>query len=108
MNRTLPIPVIRALKKLGADIADARRRRRIPTALMAKRTMISRATLNRVEKGSPQVALGTYGTVLFVLGLERRLSELADVRADAVGLDLEEERLPQRIRFKTRKDGAKP
>ena len=43
---------------MGEDIADARRRRRIPTTLMAKRAMISRATLARVEKGDPQVSLG--------------------------------------------------
>jgi hypothetical protein len=31
----LPIPVQKALRKLGQDISDARRRRRIPTPLMA-------------------------------------------------------------------------
>ncbi len=94
----LPIPVRRALRKLGQDIRDARRRRRIPVALMAERASISRMTLSRVEKGEPSVSMGNYATVLFVLGMADRLSDLADRRDDTVGLDLEDERLPQRIR----------
>jgi hypothetical protein len=105
---SLPLPVRRALKKLGGDIADARRRRRIPTTLMARRAMISRATLARVEKGAPQVSLGIYATVLFLLGLDQRLADLADVRADDIGLSLEEERLPQKIYLPRRKRETKP
>ena len=105
---SLPLPVKRALKKLGQDIADARRRRRIPTTLMAQRAMISRATLARAEKGAPQVSLGIYATVLFILGLEKRLAELADVRHDDIGLNLEEERLPQKIYLPRRKRAPKP
>src|SRR5207253_10066580 len=93
---SLPLPVKRSLKKLGEDIADARRRRRIPTTLMAKRAMISRATLARVEKGVPQVSLGIYATVLFILGLDKRLADLADVRADDLGLGRAEDRLPKK------------
>jgi DNA-binding XRE family transcriptional regulator len=94
----LPLPVRRALHKLGGDIRDARLRRRIPTKIMAERASISRTTLNKVEKGEPGVSLGIYATVLFVLGLHDRLAELADIRTDTVGLELEEENLPQRIR----------
>lgn len=101
---TLPLPASRALKKLGADLRDARKRRRIPTELMAKRAMIGRSTLVRVEKGSPEVSLGIYATVLFILGMEKRLADLADVRHDEIGLDLDEERLPKRIRLPRRKD----
>lgn len=96
---TLPVPVRRCLRKLGSDIRDARRRRRIPTAVMAERAMISRPTLTKVEKGDPSVSLGIYACVLFVLGMIDRLEELADVSKDAVGLELEEERLPERIRL---------
>ena len=103
----LPIPVTRVLRKLGQDIRDARRRRRIPVASMAERASISRTTLGKVEKGHPGVSLGTYATVLFVLGLAERLSDLAEAGKDAVGLALEEERLPQRIR-RPRKGKAAP
>jgi DNA-binding XRE family transcriptional regulator len=96
---THPHPVARALRKLGQDIRDARRRRRIPTATMAQRASLSRTTLSKVEKGDPGVQLGIYATVLFVLGLTNRIGELADVRHDKTGLELEEEHLPQRIRL---------
>ena len=94
----LPIPALRALRKLGRDVRDARRRRRVPVAVMAERASISRTTLNKVEKGEPGVSVGAYATVLFVLGLAERLGDLADPRTDEIGLALDEERLPQRIR----------
>jgi transcriptional regulator with XRE-family HTH domain len=94
----LPLPVKRVLVKLGEDIRNARLRRRITTTMMAERAFITRMTLRKVERGNPGVSLGIYATVLFVLGLTRRLAELADARVDEVGLQLEEERLPQRVR----------
>ena len=99
----LPIPVRRSLLKLGMDICDARRRRRIPTATMAERTMISRMTLNKIERGDPGVSVGAYATVLFVLGMLDRLSDLADASVDGIGLSLEDELLPKRIRVKANK-----
>jgi len=95
---TLPIPVRRALRKLGHDIRDARRRRRIASAIAAQRASISRTTLVKIEKGEPGVAMGLYATVLFVMGMTERLADLADARDDRVGLQLEEEHLPRRIR----------
>lgn len=94
----LPLPVQRVLRKLGRDIRDARRRRRIPTTIMAERASVSRTTLNKVEKGDSGVSLGVYATVLFVLGLSDRIGDLADIRTDTVGLELAEDYLPQRIR----------
>ncbi|MAT16807.1 MAG: hypothetical protein CMJ46_16230 [Planctomyces sp.] len=88
------------MRKLGKDIAAARRRRRIPVAIMAERASISRMTLNRVEKGEPTVSMGAYATVLFVLGMTDRIGQLVDAREDDIGMALEEERLPQRIRSK--------
>jgi DNA-binding XRE family transcriptional regulator len=98
LNRHLPVK--RSLVKLGSDLRDARRRRRIPTSLMAERVGISRSTLLKAEKGDPTVAMGVYATILFVLGLIGRVTELADPRHDDLGLGLDEERLPQRIRLK--------
>ncbi len=100
---SLPISVKKGLSKLGQDISDARKRRRIPTTLMAERAGISRTTLNKVEKGDASVALGIYASVLFVLGMEKRLSELADSKFDETGLMLDEENLPERIHLKRSK-----
>ena len=103
-----PIPVIRALRKLGHDIRDARRRRRIPVAILAERASISRMTLNRVEKGDSRVSAGAYATVLFALGMAERLADVADPRHDAIGRELEEEHLPERIRLSRRQKPVKP
>jgi transcriptional regulator with XRE-family HTH domain len=102
-SATVPLPVLRALHKLGEDIRDARRRRRIPVTILAERASISRMTLNRIEKGDPAASLGNYATVLFALGLVDRLADVADPRHDSVGLELEEEHLPQRIRLSRRR-----
>src|SRR5258708_34050380 len=96
----LPIPVRHALRKLGHDIRDARRRRRIPVAIAAQRASISRTTLLKIEKGDPGVAMGLYATVLFVMGMVEHLADIADPGSDVVGRQLEEEHLPQRIRGK--------
>ena len=95
----LPIPVISALRKLGQDINDARRRRRITAQLMAQRAGLSRSTIGKIEKGEPTTSMGSYGAVLFVLGMEKRLSDLVDSIHDLVGRRLEDENLPQRVRM---------
>ena len=94
----LPIPVARVLRQLGSNISYARRRRRIPVAIMAERASISPTTLNKVEKGEPGVSLGIYARVFFVLGLIDQVGNLADPGMDVLGLELAEEDLPKRIR----------
>ena len=105
---TLPIPVARTVRKLGHDIRDARRRRRIPVAIMAQRASISRTPQNKMENGDTGVSLGSWATVLFVLGMVDRLADLADSKHDAIGLELEEEHLPKRIRLSLRRKPEKP
>jgi transcriptional regulator with XRE-family HTH domain len=102
MSRTAPPltgAVARALRKLGGDIRDARRRRRLPMETVAERSLITRVTLTKVERGDPAVSLGIYATVLYVLGLVDRLALVADPGQDVVGLALEGEQLPDRIRL---------
>jgi len=77
-------------------------------AILAQRASISRTTLNKVEKGDPGVSLGSYATVLFALGMADRLADVADPRHDTVGLELEEEHLPERIRLSRRQKASKP
>lgn len=100
----LPIPVISALRKLGQDINAARRRRRITAQLMAQRAGLSRSTIGKIEKGDPTTSLGSYGAVLFVLGMETRLRDLVDSMHDFVGLRLDDEYLPQRVRLPQKKN----
>lgn len=102
----LPIPVITALRKVGQDINDARRRRRITIELMAERVGLSRATVGKIEKGDPTTSMGGYASVLFVLGMEGRLRDLVDSVHDLVGRRLEDEALPLRVRIPHRKNGG--
>lgn len=99
----LPVPVIKALDKLGQDINDARRRRRITIELMAERAGLSRATIGKIEKGDPTASMGGYASVLFVLGMDGRLSDLVDSAHDLIGRRLEDEKLPQRVRVSYKK-----
>jgi hypothetical protein len=67
-------------------------------AIAAQRASISKPTLIRVERGDSSVSIGSYATVLFVMGMADRLADIVDSKNDPVGLQLEEENLPQRIR----------
>ncbi|MBP6985537.1 MAG: helix-turn-helix domain-containing protein [Alphaproteobacteria bacterium] len=95
----LPIPAIKALQKLGQDIHDARRRRRITAQLMAQRAGLSRSTIGKIEKGDPTASMGSYSAVLFVLGMEKRLNDLVDSTHDIIGRGIEDEHLPKRVRI---------
>ena len=88
----------RALRKLGRDLRDARLRRRLSMQIVADRARTTRATLTRVERGDPGVALGILASVLNSLGLLDGLAQLADVAVDRVGVELEASRLPRRTR----------
>jgi len=101
MKKTLYLPfqAVNALKKLGEDIRDARKRRRITMALLAERARITVDTLKQIEKGNPSSSIGGYASVLYSLGMIERLQDIADARFDLTGLMLEEEKLPKRIRL---------
>ena len=94
---SIPLPAANALRKLGRDLALARRKRDISTADMAARLFVSRDTLWRLERGDSTVALGTLATAAFVLQLHDRLAGLAAPATDALALALDEERLPKHI-----------
>lgn len=87
-----------ALKKLGADISAARKRRKITQQRLADGSGVTLPTIRRLEKGDPGVSLATLAMVLVVLGEGKRLANLLDVGADDVGLMLETQQLPQRVR----------
>jgi transcriptional regulator with XRE-family HTH domain len=95
-----PAAVKRALRKLGTDIHDARRRRRLPMAVVAERAFTSRSTLQRVEAGDTNVSAGIYAGVLQALGLLDRLSQIADISNDPVGQALASAALPKHTHLK--------
>ncbi|HJR70763.1 MAG TPA: helix-turn-helix domain-containing protein [Gammaproteobacteria bacterium] len=95
-----PAAVRRALRKLGADIHDARRRRRLPMAVVAERAFTSRSTLQKIEGGDTSVGIGIYAAVLQALGLLEGLSQVADLSNDSVGQALASAALPKHVHVK--------
>jgi transcriptional regulator with XRE-family HTH domain len=73
---------------LGENIKLARKRRKLTAKQVAERAGIHRATLHRVEKGDPTVAIGIYFNVLKVLNLESDFSKIAE--DDAFGRKLQD------------------
>jgi transcriptional regulator with XRE-family HTH domain len=98
------IAVRRALGKLGADIRDARRRRRLPSAVVAERAFTSRPTLQRIEAGDHAVSIGIYAAVLQALGLLDGLGTVAEASKDEAGLAIASDNLPKRARLPRRRD----
>ncbi len=92
-----PLVVRRALKKLGQNIYNARRRRGLPAEIVAERAFTSRPTLRRIEGGDYSVSIGIYASVLHALGLLDGLEALANPAKDSVGLALSTEKLPKRV-----------
>ena len=92
--------VRRSLRKLGGDLALARKRRNLTIQMMAERSGVAKSTYLRVEKGDPTVSLAVYAMALFVLGFGDALGELVDPGRDDEGLLLDAERLPKRVRPK--------
>ncbi len=97
---TIPIPVNKALKKLGADLKEARIKRRLTMALIEERAGITHITLSKVEKGDAGVSIGIYAKVMFVLGLIDNIYNLAEPDNDTVGKVYDKENLPKRVRYK--------
>src|SRR3990170_7351300 len=91
MARTVP-PLLpkpsRLLGQVGANLKQARLRRRYSAGTVAERSGIARKTLQRVERGDPAVAIGIYARVLQALGLVEDLAALA--RDDVLGRRLQD------------------
>ncbi|MFL9990723.1 Helix-turn-helix domain-containing protein [Burkholderia sp. GAS332] len=95
MPRTFkrPFPSVeKQMCALGERLKLARLRRELPTVLFAERLGISRDTLSRLEKGDPNIALGTYMRALRVLGLDKDMDAIA--RDDELGRKLQDLKLP--------------
>jgi len=81
----------KALSTLGENIKLARLRRKYSTQQVAERANISRPTLLSIEKGNPNVSIGAYVKVLFVLGLDKDILQLA--KDDTLGRRLQDAKL---------------
>jgi len=89
------------LSALGERLRAARLRRRVSQGEIAARVGVSRATIARLERGDPNVAVGVLTRALGVLGLEADLDLLA--ANDEIGRRLQDLELPVRPRARTTK-----
>lgn len=106
MESPVPLPVERAIRKLGSDISLARRRRHISQASLAERMGASLSTVRRMEKGDLRVPIHFFARALHVFGEIQALENLLDTTKDDIGLTLMDENLPKRVRSKASTSGA--
>jgi transcriptional regulator with XRE-family HTH domain len=98
----MPSPkTTKILTSLGENIKLARLRRKLSSEQVAERAGISRQTESAIEKGKPNVSIGLYTQVLFVLGLAEDLSKVAS--DDALGRKLQDAKLTIKERAPKRK-----
>lgn len=89
------------LKTMGEQIKLARLRRDLSAELVAERAGISRASLWKVESGSPAVAIGIYAAVLHALGnMDKDLTLIA--KDDEMGRQMQDLKLMTRKRASRR------
>jgi len=106
MEAPIPLPVERAIRKLGDDISLARRRRHISQASLAERMGASLSTVRRMEKGDLRVPIHFFARALHVFGEVQSLENLLDTVKDDIGLTVMDENLPKRVRSKAGTSGA--
>ena len=94
----LPPAAVAALRKLGADLATARKRRKQSLRAWAVRLDVSVPTLMKMEKGDAAVSIGVYATALWMVGRHEALAALAEPKEDVAALENEIAAATQRHR----------
>ncbi|MBU0681699.1 MAG: helix-turn-helix domain-containing protein [Proteobacteria bacterium] len=99
MNQFSPSDKTAAMAlKIGRNLRLARKRRRKTIAEAAAMVGVSVSTIKRVEAGDPSVKFGVFLALAEVFQLDT--IHFAEPESDAIGLTLEKQRLPKRIRKK--------
>ena len=97
-------PAVRGrLRSLGEDLRTARRKRRITQADLAARMGVAVTTVQRMEAGDPGVGIGVIAMALLAFGKVERLSDVLPEENDDIGLWIDRESLPQRVRKRKKK-----
>jgi transcriptional regulator with XRE-family HTH domain len=100
MKKSRPSLSVRlSLRQLGEEIRQARLRRRLRMQVLAERAMICRVTLDKIQKGDPSVAMGSYAAVIFGLGFKTPFNKLITYETDPARFFFEEEVLRKRARL---------
>ena len=95
-------PKLKALlQAFGENIHLALLRRRLSSTMLAERAGMTRMTLRSIERGEPTVSLGAYSNVLFSLGLEKDLLNVA--KDDELGRRLQDAGLVRNKKTQSKK-----
>ncbi|MEW6288627.1 MAG: helix-turn-helix transcriptional regulator [Thermodesulfobacteriota bacterium] len=90
------------IQRIGRNLQIARKRRKKTTQQAAEMMGTSLSSVRRMEAGDPSVRFETYLAALEVYQLDDTL-RFAEPEDDRIGLALEKQRLPQRVRIKKEK-----
>lgn len=90
------------IQRIGKNLQMARKRRKKTVKQAAEMMGTSLSSVRRMEDGDPAVRFETYLAALEVYQLEDTL-RFAEPEEDLIGLALEKQRLPQRVRVKKEK-----
>ena len=97
-RRPIPIPVQRALRRLGEDIVTWRKLQRLTAAQVADRAGVDVKTLRSLEHGEGSTSLENTLRVARAIGVIDNLVAALDPYATDVGRLRTDERLPTRVR----------
>jgi transcriptional regulator with XRE-family HTH domain len=90
------------IQRIGRNLQIARKRRKKTIQQAAEMMGTSLSSVRRMEAGDPSVRFETYLAALEVYQLDDTL-RFAEPEDDRIGLALEKQRLPQRVRIKKEK-----
>lgn len=96
--QTMPPAATAAIRKLGTDLATARKRRKQSLRAWATRLDVSVPTLMKMEKGDAAVSIGVYATALWIISRHEALGLVADPKEDIAALENEISAAAQRHR----------
>lgn len=100
----LSLNVRRVIRSLGSDIRTARLRRRFAQKDLASLMGVSIGTVRRIEAGDPGISIGNLAMALLCLGCLDNIESLLTDSNDEIGLFVDRQNLPQRIRQKKKPD----
>ena len=104
---SLPPASAAALRRLGQDLATARKRRSQSLKAWSERMQISIPTLMRMEKGDPTVSMGVYATALWMVNRHENLAQAADPKGDLAALEADIREAEQRHRPRGERGGER-
>jgi transcriptional regulator with XRE-family HTH domain len=100
----LPLGLTDQAKALGGRIRAARQARRLRLEDVARKSGLSRTTVEAVERGETSTSLGAYLAVLGSMGLGQEIDLIADPGLDREGLSLQFSLPDRRVKLPAKVD----